>query len=123
MRVYRRVADENVDPTPGLARLGDEVFQLRLVGDPCGDGNSFAAFGPDGRCNLLTWRRVAGRDDDFPASLGERLGDRPADPTTGTGNDRYFFGQIEKPHDTSPQHCMTVFRSCGIIRPFGRGSG
>jgi hypothetical protein len=123
MRVDRGVADEDVDAAPCLARLGDEILQLRLVGDPRGDGDRFATLGADRRRHLLAGCGVAGRDHHPPAGFGKRLGDRAADAAARAGNNRDFAGQVEELHDAFPQHCMAAFRSCGIVRLFGRGSG
>src|SRR5262249_40096734 len=104
MRIYRRVADEDVDPTPRLARLGDKIFELCLIRNPGSDSNRLAAWGADRLCDSPAWRGVTRGDDAPPPRLGKRLGDCPADPTAGTGNDRYLPGQIEKPHDAPPEN-------------------
>ena len=83
---------------PGLASLGDEVFELRLVGDPRSDGDRFATRGADCRRHLLAGLGIAGRDDDPSPRFGKSLGDRAADAAARTGYDRDFSGQIEKLH-------------------------
>jgi hypothetical protein len=47
MRVYRRVADEDIDPTPCFARLSDKVFELCLIGNSRSDSNRLTAFSTD----------------------------------------------------------------------------
>src|SRR5215472_16718670 len=125
MRVYRGIANEDVDPSPRLARLSDEVFELRLIGNTGCDSDRLAAFGADRCRHLLAGWRIAGRDHDPPTRFGKRLGDRLADPTARTGNDRHFSGQIEKPHDTSLRlhRCLSIMGDHSVLRKRLRHGG
>jgi len=89
MRIDGRVADENVNVSPGLARLGDQVLELRLVRNARGNRQRLTAIGADCRRHLLARRKVAGRDHDAAAGCGKGLGDRPADAARGAGHDRH----------------------------------
>src|SRR5215472_3974603 len=109
MRIYRGIANEDVDRSPRLASLGDEVFELRLIGNARSYRDRLATLGANRCRHLLAGPGVARRDDDPPTRLGERLGDGSADPPARTGNDRNFSGQIKKLHDTSPQHCYAAY--------------
>ena len=99
------VADHDVDPAIGLARLGDQVLELRLVGDAGGHRRRLAALFLDALHHLLAGRQLAAGDDDLGAVRGHLLADRAADAAAAAGHHRHLAGQVEHHPVVSSPSC------------------
>src|SRR5690606_3802346 len=109
--IGRGVADQDVDPAEGGARVIHQPLQIFLRGDVGrnGDGAALAMLLIDGDGDLFARPGLARGDDDARAVFGQTLGDSLANALGRAGDDGDLAAQIEQ------FHALTSF-----YRPFIR---
>ena len=99
------VVDEDVGPSQGLGRGGDEALAFPGPDDVRGDAERLCPEGIQLRQHLLEAVAAPAADAELAAFAGEAEGDGAADAAAAAGNEGGFTGQSEIHEFTFPSSC------------------